>query len=632
MARTMRGMPGMRALARAQLGALLLLGGAVPGSVPGQNPFHRASEAMEVRYSASQPVVSYTLSVDSADTTGFAMEMRVANAADTFRVAMVRHPEYDDRFWRFMGPITVLTPGGSGSVTRLDSALWRVSAPGGSATLRWRVGVPPWSSPVRPSWRPVIRRGGALVGGPHSFLYVVGAELAPVSVTLDLPAGWDVATALTPTSDPRRYFAPTVGVLTDSPILAGRFASWWFSAGDVSHRFVYMPIPDGVPFDSAALVRAATGVAREAVAVFGRAPYREFTFLAQDGAYGGLEHASSVSLGMPSRELASDMGEAVSEMAHEYFHAWNLVRIRPAGFGEGITWEPNGETRGLWFAEGVTMLYADILPRRAGAPLVDSTRIAHVERLLGRYLSNVGNGMVSPERASLVANATRPAPLGDIDPSVHDQGEVIGTMLDLVIRDATRDRRTLDDLMRAMMVRYSADSGYTTAGVEAVAASVCGCVVRPFFDRWVRRAGTVDVDRYLRLLGLRARVTRAAALDAKGRPEPDLGLFSWQPAPSALPELIVTNPKGIWARGGLHSGDQVVAVNGAAIANPRALRAALTPLAIGDTARVAVLRAGVRVIATVPIAGYERVTVRIEPLPDATAAEKARLARWSAGR
>ena len=625
-------MTGMRALVAARIAGAALLAPAAAGWSLAQNPYHAPSEAVEVRYSSSQPVISYTLRVDSADTSGFAMEMRVANAPDTFRVAMVRHPEYDDRFWRFMSPITVVLPAGVGSVTRLDSALWRVTAPRGTATLRWRVGTPPWSSAVRPSWRPFVRSSGALVGGPHSFLYIVGAELAPANVTLALPSGWDAATSLTPTSDPRRFFAPTVGVLTDSPILAGHLASWWFSAGEVPHRFVYLPLPDGVPFDSATLVRAATGVAREAIAVFGRAPYREYTFLAQDGAYGGLEHASSVSLGMESRELAVSMGEAVSELAHEYFHAWNLVRIRPAGFGERITWEPNGETRGLWFAEGVTMLYADLLPRRAGAPLVDSTRIAHLERLLERYLSNAGNGAISPERASLVANATRPDMLGDYRPSVHDQGEVIGTMLDLVIRDATGDRRTIDDLMRAMMRRFSADSGYTTAGVESVASGVCGCVLAPFFDRWVRHAGTIDVDRYLRLVGLRARVTRAPALSAEGKPEPDVALFAWQPAPGALPELLLTDPRGIWGRAGLRTGDQIVSVNGAAIPEPRALRRALSPLAIGDTARVAVLRAGQRVIATVPIAGRERVSVRLEPLADATAAQKARLARWLAGR
>jgi predicted metalloprotease with PDZ domain len=278
------------------------------------------------------------------------------------------------------------------------------------------------------------------------------------------------------------------------------------------------------------------------------------------------------------------------------------------------------------------MLYADLLPRRAGAPLVDSSRVAHVERLLARYLGSAGSTTIPPERASLAEYAGRPGTLGDVDPSVHDQGEAIGTMLDLVIRDATADRRSIDDLMRVMMQRYSADSGFTTASVERAAGEVCGCVTGPFFDRWVRRAGPIDVDRYLRLIGYRARVTRVTAQDDSGRPRPDLRIFAWQPQPEALPSLLLIEPSGIWARAGLHTNDSAVSVNGAATRDARAFRRAIGALRYGDTARVAVLRAGRRVIATVPIAGYEDLRVSLEELPGATPAQLARLARWAAGR
>lgn len=583
------------------------------------------------RRAAPMPIISYTLRVDSADTTGFTMEMRVRSAPDTFRLAMVRHPEYDDRFWRTMSDLRVEGRNGTGSMTRVDSALWSIAAPGGQATIRWRVGVPA-EGEVRASWRPFLRRTGGLVGGPHSFLYIVGAERAPANVALELPAGWAIATGLTPTTDPRRFRADDVAMLVDSPILAGQLRSWWFAVDDVPHRIAYWSLPNATPFDTTAFVGALSGIAREAIALFGGAPYHDYTFLVQDGAYGGLEHANSVAAGAESRRLATALANELEGITHEYFHTWNLVRIRPVGRGGPPTYLPNGATRGLWFSEGLTIFYTDVLPRRAGAPTRDSTRRAHVERLLARYFFDPGDTAIAPERASLAEYAGAAGSLGDYDPSPHTQGEVIGTMLDLMIREATADRRTIDDLMRAMMQRFSGDSGFTTRGVERAMADVCACNATPFFTRWVRGAGAIDVNRYLRAIGYRADVSRVPATNAEGAPAPDFRIFASSDSPAEPLHLILTNPQSTWGRAGLHSNDQLVALNGQPMRDNGTFRRALFALRMGDTARVAVLRRGQRVVATVPISGYERVVVRLVELPDATPQQIARRARWLTGR
>ncbi len=425
-----------------------------------QHPLRDPADAVEIRYAASQPVIGYTLRVDSADLSGFGVEVHVRNAGDTFRLAMAAHPEYDDRFWRFVEGISVTTPRGPGAVTREDSALWRVVAPGGDAVLRYRIRLPPAELVSPAAWRPFLAPSGGLVGGPHAFMYVLGATLAPAHVALDLPASWDVATGLEPTADPRIFFAPSADILIDSPMLVGRLRNWRFSVDGVPYRVAYWPLPDATPFDTTALVAGLKGLVTQAVALFGRAPYREYTFQLRDGTFGSLEHLNSVTMGAPSATLAQGQTGILAEAAHEYFHTWNLMRIRPVEY-RGVDYRPPIPSRVLWWSEGITMLYADLLLRRAGLPTFDSTRTAHLASLMARYLGSPGNSRFSPERVSSVTYGAPPDALGDYSASVHLQGELLGTMLDFVIRDATRGARSLDDVMRLMLKRFSGARGFT---------------------------------------------------------------------------------------------------------------------------------------------------------------------------
>jgi len=591
-----------------------------------QHPFGHHSEALEIRFARTDPVIAYVLRVDSADLSGFDVEMRVRGAPDTFRVAMAAHPEYDDRFWRFVEGMRVETPAGAGEVTRLDSALWRITARGGDATLRYRIRLPAAEGSRRASWRPFLSATGALTGGPHTFMYVVSAPLAPAHVRVEVPRGWDVATGLVPTADPFAFFAPTAEMLVDSPILTGRFHSWRYDIDGTPHRVAYWPLPDATPFDTTAFVSALKGLSRQAVELFGRAPYREFTFLFQDGAFGGLEHANSATLGAPSAELAKDQAELLAEAAHEYIHSWNLVRIRPAERGP-ISYRQTGQSRGLWWSEGLTIYYADLLARRAGIPTVDSTRVSHVERLIARYLFSPGNARVSAERAGLAEYGAPPGSLGDYDPSPHTQGELLGTILDLVIRNTTRDRRTIDDVMRLMMARYSGRVGFTGADIERAVTDVCACSVRAIFDAHVRGASPIDVNRYLATIGLRANVTWEPVLNAQNEPSPDLRIFGWQPDSQTV-ALLINNPASAWGRAGLHTGDRLVSVRGRAIATPRDIRTALDGVRIGDTVVVEVRRPNGPYRATVPVTGFTYPRVRLEALPGATAAQRQRRDRW----
>jgi len=211
---------------------------------------------------------------------------------------------------------------------------------------------------------------------------------------------------------------------------------------------------------------------------------------------------------------------------------------------------------------------------------------------------------------------------------VHLQGELLGTMLDLIVRDATRGRRSLDDVMRLMMARYSGARGYTGADIEATVADVCGCAVHAFFVRYVLSAHAIDFDRYLRLVGLRTVVTWGPGVEPDGTPTADKRLFAWRPPGESALRLVVSNPASIWGRAGLHTGDQLVSVNGTPFVTTDAFRTLLRGLRVGDTVSVAVRWASGPFRATVGISQLEQPTVRIEEIPGATERQRALRARW----
>jgi len=572
---------------------------------------------------ALKPSIQYTLRVDSSDLSGWSVEIRLRTTSDTFRLAMAAHPEYDDRYWRYVTGFSVESSAGEATFAKVDSAVWQVVAPSGAVVVRYRIALPstppapPSAQAQRGAWRPFLTPTGGLVGGPHAFMYLLGSERAMVGVMLDLPSGWQIATALDTTSNSHWFTAPSAAALMEAPILAGRLRVWRFTESGIPHRVVYWPLRNAATFDTTAFVSGIQAVVHQTIALFARAPYKAYTFLFQDGAYGALEHSSSVTLGAPSADLARDPHAALAETAHEFFHTWNLMTIRPVEYRD-IDYHTQPPVSSLWFSEGLTMFYADLLLRRAGIQPSDSTRTAHLERLMSRYVANPAYGRFSAEAVSRVAYNADPGALGDYSASTHLQGELIGTMLDLTIRNTTNGQRSMDDVMRLLFNQRRAIDGHV---IEQAVESVCGCDVTPFFNAHVRGATPIDFNRYLALIGLTTRVTTGPAV-FNGEPERDLRIWGWEPQGERGVRLVISDPSSAWGRAGLHSRDQLVSLNGAAVATWPEFRAKLQSLHLGDTVRIQVRRPAGPFEATVIVAGFERPAVRIERLPNATVAQR----------
>jgi predicted metalloprotease with PDZ domain len=579
---------------------------------------------------ARKPHIEFTLTVDSIDVSGVSVAMRIRNASGPFLLAAHAHPEYDDKYWRHLENLSAVDAGGRAvAVTREDSVLWRVAGSSDDLTVRYRVRFPVEEG-RRAAWRPFLTPSGGLVGGPHSFLYLVGQERAPVTVTLELPRGWRVATGLSGPATARTFSAANAHALMEAPMLVGVLSEWRFLAGNLPHRVFYWRLPNAAPFDTAAVVRGIEGLATQTIAMFRTAPYREYTFLLQDGAFGGLEHPNSVTLGVPSAELARDAHATLPETAHEFFHTWNLMAIAPAEY-RGLDFKVQPPVAGLWFSEGLTLFYADLLIRRAGLPTRDSTRVAHLVGLLERYLSGPGNARYSAEAVSRVAYNATPGSLGDYTASTHLQGELIGTVLDLLVRDASNGARSMDDVMRLMYAKFRG-RGFTGVDVQAAVEEVCSCGAAAVFEQSIRNAGAIDFDRWLAPIGLRVRTSMEPAVDRDGRPAKDLRAWGWEAEGEPFLRLRVGNPNSVWGKAGLHTNDQIVSIDGKPVRTWPELRSVLTGLAIGDSARFVVQRPSGRFETTVVMQGFERPTVRIERVAAPSERQVRLRDAWLAGR
>lgn len=392
------------------------------------------------------PSVEYTLRVDSTDLSGFAVRMHVSNAPQSFTVAAHAHAEYDDKYWRSLEGMRAA----GAAIARADSVRWHVRASARDVVLEYRI-RPPLAPAPRPAWRAFLLPTGGVGGGPHAFLYIVGAEALAARVKLEMPASWTAASGMKRMPD-GTFVASDVFSLMESPIMVGRLAHRSFDIRDVKHDVFYLPGSNPQPFDTTVFVDGIRRYAQQAVELFGMMPYDRYVFMFADDAYGGLEHPNSATLGAPSRELAGDAHALMPEIAHEFFHTWNLMRIKPIEYRR-VDYRVQPPVSGLWFSEGLSIFYADLLQRRAGLKLTDSTRLTHLEGLLTRYANDPAFDRFSAEEVSRTEYNSAPGALGNYDPSSHIVGEVIGVALDFMIRDATNGARSMDDVMRLLNER-----------------------------------------------------------------------------------------------------------------------------------------------------------------------------------
>jgi predicted metalloprotease with PDZ domain len=318
------------------------------------------------------------------------------------------------------------------------------------------------------------------------------------------------------------------------------------------------------------------------------------------------------------------MNECLEEVAHEYFHAWNIVRIHPAEYGD-VSYTKPTLSKGLWWSEGLTMFYADVLLRRSG--ITSAPRVEHLKSLISRYFFNPGNNKLSAEEVSMAAYAP-PGFSGDYDGSTHLQGELIGTVLDIFIRDVTNGKKSMDDVMRKMMERFSGAKGFTSNDIEHLVEEVSGRSVHRFFEEHIRGNKAIDFNTYLQLIGLVSEVNWIDAKTEDGKNRSDLRVYAYQLPDDKRILIGIDNPSSCWGKAGLHTGDQVVSLNDSLINTTRDFYAAIRNARIGDQIRVAIKRKEEAIRVTVTMSGYRTPAVTIRQITVLSNKQKQLLKQW----
>jgi predicted metalloprotease with PDZ domain len=552
---------------------------------------------------AVRPTVEYKITVNASDLSGFDVEMRFAAERSPVRIAMASHPEYDDRYWRYIENFSARSGGRVLNVAKPENEVWRIDAPGGELAVRYRLRLPASTGEARDAWKPFLTPTGGMVGDLHSLMYVVGETSRPARLTLDLPPGWSAAAGLETASD-GHTFAASTELMLDAPVMIGELRQWDFNSGGVPHKIVVWSPPGKAGFDAGPLVDGVRRIVEQAVAALGRPPYARYAFLFQNDAVAGLEHLTSVNIGHP---FDRGTGDLFPDVAHEYFHAWNLMDVRPKE-RVGLRYKFAPPTGTLWWGEGATIFFSDLLVRRAGLSADGGTRAERLATDIGRYLSSPGYWTLSAEQVS--RGDTDPLAMGDNFASTHLQGELLAAMLDIKIRDASAGRDDLAGVMRLLSRRFDYRQGIANRDIERAVQDVCKCEgVNQFFRDHIYGAKRIDFESYLGLIGMSAVVSRAPAVGADGKPMADARLSPMQ-SDSGF-RVRINNPQSIWGRAGLHSGDRLLSVDGNPVSGWTDLRTWLGTLKIGDVGRVEIERGGKRVVIDVPVTGYDRTTVRI---------------------
>jgi predicted metalloprotease with PDZ domain len=362
--------------------------------------------------------------------------------------------------------------------------------------------------------------------------------------------------------------------------------------------------------------------------LWGTLPYERYLFFnVLTNSSDGIEHKGSTVLFADrwSTRTRSGYYDWLTLVAHEFFHAWNVKRLRPVELGP-FDYENEVYTRSLWVAEGFSDYYAWLLVRRAGLASQDQT-LGDISRAIGALQTTPGR-LVQP-----LAAASYDAWIKQYRPdensrnatvSYYTKGSLVGLLLDARIRRLTRGARSLDDVMRLAYRRYSGERGYTPAGFRATASEVAGADLGDFFRQAVDSAGELDYGEMLDWYGLRF----APA-------EPDSAGGAWLGADARVRDgrLVVTAVRrDAPAYGsGLTAEDELLALDGFRLEGDD-LDSALEHYRPGDTVSVLVSRRGELRRYTVKLGRAPGDRWSLSLRPDATPEQRRHLEAWLGSR
>jgi len=472
-------------------------------------------------------------------------------------------------------------------------------------------------------------------------MYLDGFLKSPSTVHVIAPDVWKVATGLPAVAGQKNTFrAENFDVLYDSPFEASNFKTIVFNVKGVPHRIV---IDGAGNYDPERMRRDVQKIVETEVEIMGgEIPYRDYTFILhlRQNAGGGLEHLNSTALGYPRFGFHIRGGNRATSAApntidtserdyrgflglvsHEFFHLWNVKRIRPDALGP-FDYTQENYTKVLWVAEGITDYYADLALRRAGL-ISEGEYLSAQARAMQSMQNTPGRLVQSAEESSFdawVKYYRQDENSVNSQVSYYDKGALLGLLLDLEIRKRSGGAKSLDDVMRYLYAEFfKKDRNYGPADFQKAVELMAGGSLEEFFSKYVRGVQELDYNAALDAAGLKLETTAAA----------NARVYFGADVAEEEGRLIV---RRVYAGSpayeqGLNAGDQILAID-----NMRATRdffnARMAEKKPGDVVNLTIFRFDDLSSLLIRLGDKREMSYRIAAVASPTALQKQIYANW----
>jgi len=448
--------------------------------------------------------------------------------------------------------------GAPAEVRNTKTSEWEITAPAGCLVVGYDIhldNLGPFGSTLNAdhgffNWAMVLMYSPALRAQPSSIRL------------LDVPPAWALRDLhVLGAAEPGKV-SQLVGVarsydeLVDSPTEVGTFRESAFQEDGATYHVVVDANP--ADYDMAKLDELLRKITHAAVDWMQDRPYDKYTFLyhfPRGPGAGGMEHAYGTAIDVNAERLRNDLSPVANVTAHEFFHLWNVKRIRPQSL-EPVDYQRENDTQVLWFSEGVTSTVGDILLARAGL-IDDATYLRRVGAEITELQRRPAHTWQSAEESSLDAwfegIAFYRSPERSI--SYYNKGDVLGVLLDLRIREQTGGRKSLRDLFQWMNDHYAKRHIFfpDSAGVQEAAETITGQNFTEFFRDYVAGTKEIPYDEFLQFTGLRVNVNTIETATPG---------FTTTANIAGQPEVLHVEPGSEAQQAGLVAGDRITAVNG----------------------------------------------------------------------